>query len=500
MRQIERVRRARSQLVMGRHPFYGCLALGLKLEASAAIGTMATDGKRLVVNEEWTSTLSDDELRGVIVHEVMHVAYGHSFRRGRRDHRGWNIAGDYAINRDLLSQGFTLPSSQLYDPRFDGMSADQVYATLAREAEERKSQQQQQQRSDGGRQQSKGGQGPAPQDEPEDDDDSQVGGQSPGAKPGDDPDDQPDDEAQGDSGDEPDDGEHDRGDEPDNEPAGGKGDEPDDPEDEPHEPIHGSGDADEDGDDEDDEDDEGDEGDDEGDGDPGGCGEVLYAADPNDHVAIEELEASWKAQVLAAAAIARAQGLLPAEIERLVTEQRTSAKQNWRVLLRRFVTQSTSKDYVWSRPNRRFIGGGLYLPSLQSNAVDHALVAIDTSGSVIDHQAQSAFSDELQDLLDTGAVDKVTVVYCDTVIHGEPEEYNRGDEVQLRRPGGGGTNFAPVTTWAADQQAACLIYFTDLLCRSFGEDPGLPVLWARWGAYGHPDIPFGEVIEIDPHS
>ena len=73
MRQIERVRRARSQLVMGRHPFYGCLALGLKLEASTAIATMATDGKRLVVNEEWTSTLDDDELRGVIVHEVMHV-------------------------------------------------------------------------------------------------------------------------------------------------------------------------------------------------------------------------------------------------------------------------------------------------------------------------------------------------------------------------------------------------------------------------------------------
>ena len=127
MRQIERVRRARSQLVMGRHPFYGCLALGLKLETSdgTRVGTMATDGKRL----------------GVIVHEVMHIAYCHPFRRGRRDHREWNVAGDFAINRDLLSQGFTLPGSRLYDPQFDGLSAEQIYARRAREAEERRAQQ-----------------------------------------------------------------------------------------------------------------------------------------------------------------------------------------------------------------------------------------------------------------------------------------------------------------------------------------------------------------------
>jgi predicted metal-dependent peptidase len=163
------------------------------------------------------------------------------------------------------------------------------------------------------------------------------------------------------------------------------------------------------------------------------------------------------------------------------------------------VTQSISKDHSWARPNRRFLGSGLYLPSLQSDAVDHALVAIDTSGSVSDRQAQEAFSDELQGLLDTGAVDKVTVVYCDAMIHGEPEEYHRGDVIELRRPGGGGTNFAPVTQWAADQQAACLIYLTDLACWSFGEDPGLPVLWAKWGAFKHPNIPFGEEVEIDPH-
>jgi len=143
MRQIERVRRARSQLVMGRHPFYGCLALNLKLETSdgTRVGTMATDGKRIIVNEDWVSSLSDDELRGVIVHEVMHIAYGHPFRRGRRDPREWNVAGDFAINRDLLSQGFTLPGSRLYDPQFDGLSAEQIYARRVAEAEERRAQQ-----------------------------------------------------------------------------------------------------------------------------------------------------------------------------------------------------------------------------------------------------------------------------------------------------------------------------------------------------------------------
>ena len=463
MRQIERVRRARSQLVMGRHPFYGCLALNLKLETSdgTGVGTMATDGKRLVVNEDWVSSLSDDELRGVIVHEVMHIAYGHPFRRGRRDPREWNVAGDFAINRDLLSQGFTLPDSRLYDPQFDGLSAEQIYARRVREAEERRAQQPQ-------RQQSSAGQGQQSQGEPEDDGDEDIeddpaGGQSPGDEPGDEPDDKPGD---GDP------------DEPDGEPEGDPGDEPDDePGDQP------------------------DDGPDEAEaaGDPGGCGEVLDAADPSNSLELEEEEAKWKAKVLAAAAIAKAQaGDLPAEIERLVSEQRAPARQDWRQQLRRFVTQSISRDHTWARPNRRFIGSGLYLPSLQSDAVDHVLIAIDTSGS-IDSRALSAFAEEMQDIFGSGACDRITVVYCDRVIHGEPAAFTNGDSLVFTPVGGGGTDFAPVTEWAAEQQAACLIYLTDLLCRSFGTDPGLPVLWARWGAYGV-EPPFGDVIEIDPHA
>ena len=105
----------------------------------------------------------------------------------------------------------------------------------------------------------------------------------------------------------------------------------------------------------------------------------------------------------------------------------------------------------------------------------------------------------MQDIFGSGACDRITVVYCDTEIHGEPAEFTNGDSLVFRPVGGGGTDFAPVMEWAAEQQAACLIYFTDLCCRSFGADPDLPVLWAEWDAYGV-DPPFGEVIEIDPHA
>ena len=105
----------------------------------------------------------------------------------------------------------------------------------------------------------------------------------------------------------------------------------------------------------------------------------------------------------------------------------------------------------------------------------------------------------MQDIFGSGACDRITVVYCDRRMHGEPAEFTNGDSLVFTPLGGGGTDFAPVMEWAAEQQAACLIYFTDLLCHSFGEDPEMPVLWARWGSYENP-VPFGDVIEIDPHA
>lgn len=231
--------------------------------------------------------------------------------------------------------------------------------------------------------------------------------------------------------------------------------------------------------------------------DPGKCGGVIAPEQATD---AGELSAKWKATVMQAAAIAEKQagvGSLPGAIRRMVAEAKTP-RVDWREALRRFVTDSQSRDYTWSRPNRRHIAGGLYLPSLVTDGRGRVIVGVDTSGS-IDDSALAAFQAELQDAMDSGAADSVTIVYCDTRIQGVAE-FEAGERIKLDSPGGGGTRFSPVMDWTRENgfDAACLIYFTDMDCHDFGAEPGIPVLWANWS---QPAIaPFGEVVQIDPHA
>lgn len=231
--------------------------------------------------------------------------------------------------------------------------------------------------------------------------------------------------------------------------------------------------------------------------DPGKCGGVIAPADATEAA---EIAAQWKATVMQAAAIAEKQagaGSLPGSIRRMVAEAKTP-RVDWREALRRFVTESQSRDYTWARPNRRHIASGLYLPSMVSDGRGRIIVGVDTSGS-IDDSALAAFGAELQDVLDSGAADCVTVVYCDTRIQGVAE-YEAGQRIKLDSPGGGGTKFSPVMDWTREHgtDAACLVYFTDLDCHDFGTEPGIPVMWANWNRPR--PAPFGEIVQLDPHN
>jgi hypothetical protein len=57
-----------------------------------------------------TSPLNDHECRGVLAHEILHVAGGHCFRQGRATLNCWNDACDYAINPIVRQAGMALPA------------------------------------------------------------------------------------------------------------------------------------------------------------------------------------------------------------------------------------------------------------------------------------------------------------------------------------------------------------------------------------------------------
>ncbi len=127
--QDTRITRARTALLLD-HPWFGSLALRLKIEASDAIDSMQTNGTILRYSPTWASERTDAELRGVIAHEVLHCALGHPYRMNGRTGKKWNQACDYAINPLLLADGFALPGAPLVSDEYKDMSAEQIYAAL----------------------------------------------------------------------------------------------------------------------------------------------------------------------------------------------------------------------------------------------------------------------------------------------------------------------------------------------------------------------------------
>lgn len=144
----EKVVRARTSLLVN-NGFFGFLALQLKLieftpeQIEAGMTTMAVDGVSLFYCPAFVHKCSERELEGVVAHEVMHCCFQHFSRRGNRDPMGFNIAGDYVINNDLIESGFSLPGTPLsfddflkpgkkegiylHDPKLKGLNTEAIY-------------------------------------------------------------------------------------------------------------------------------------------------------------------------------------------------------------------------------------------------------------------------------------------------------------------------------------------------------------------------------------
>ena len=110
--------------------FFSTLCLSLDLSLDESVGTAATDGRRLIISPSFFLGLTEGERIFLLAHETLHVAYLHCLRRGTRDKRLYNIAADYVINSELKARGFHFISDGLYDPKYDGMSTEEVYTKL----------------------------------------------------------------------------------------------------------------------------------------------------------------------------------------------------------------------------------------------------------------------------------------------------------------------------------------------------------------------------------
>lgn len=455
MNPDQKVAAAREQLIIDQR-FFGSLICSMPCVSATRVRgfpvrTMATDGTTIWYNPGFVEKLTLAETKGVLMHEVMHKAQAHHLRRNGRDPKTWNKACDYAINPIVAQAGQILPAGALINPVFADWSAEEVFEQLTLAP-------------------------PPPPNQPgQPCDEGEPGDGGQGAK--------------GKGGDKDDDGE----DEDESEDEG-----------EDEQDSDAADDA-SDGDDAD-EDDEGD--DEEEDGgmiEPGGGADHGLILDPVDEQGkqlspadIEAALADVQIAVLQAAMAAQGVGQLPAGLERIVEEAR-NPREDWREVLRRFVSQhvETPVDQTWTRPNRRFVGAGQYLPGWRKEDTGDLLLVIDTSGSTFATPALPRFYAEIKRILEDVRPASVHVIWCDNYVQ-KSETYTEPSEIPPICPGCGGTAFSPV--WQEVQRlgikpSGC-IFFTDLECWDWGKDPGFPVLWAQWG-HSQKRPPFGEVLDIN---
>lgn len=117
-----------------RQPFFGALALFARYEVTKAVPTAATDGRTIFVNPDFWSPLTPAEQDGLLLHELLHAALGHCWRRGVRDPQVWNIAADIVINGMILEDASAaLPKGGMRDLRLEKFGTEEVYELLQRD-------------------------------------------------------------------------------------------------------------------------------------------------------------------------------------------------------------------------------------------------------------------------------------------------------------------------------------------------------------------------------
>lgn len=114
----------------------------LKFAWDDRVKTACVDGYTMTISPKFWMKISHEMRVSMLAHETGHVVREHMARRGNRDPKLYNYAGDYVINQELKDSGYapikwTLDDGRdttwLQDDRFADMSTERVYDILLSE-------------------------------------------------------------------------------------------------------------------------------------------------------------------------------------------------------------------------------------------------------------------------------------------------------------------------------------------------------------------------------
>lgn len=232
----------------------------------------------------------------------------------------------------------------------------------------------------------------------------------------------------------------------------------------------------------------------------GGVGQALDGADmksPND---VSQKQAQNDQRVMRASMAEKAQG-----IESRLAKELVSAIQakgvDWRDRVQAFIDDRAEVTLSWSKPNRRFISQGIYLPGKTSNGIATLAFIVDTSGSMNNRELASC-SGQIEAARDAIGIGRVVVIQIDTKVK-QVDEFERDDPLptEMEFVGRGGTDMAPAFAKAMEFDPTVIVVMTDGVFRDLTDDPGVPTLFAitHNGRPGRAPATFGDFVDMpDP--
>ena len=120
---------------MSSYPLFGALAADFTIiedplictRMDISVAAIAVETKEIYLNT--AVGMTDEEMRFLMAHELLHAGLSHATRRQGRDPYLWNVACDYVINGWLIDMQIgEMPAfGGLYDPALKGLSAESIY-------------------------------------------------------------------------------------------------------------------------------------------------------------------------------------------------------------------------------------------------------------------------------------------------------------------------------------------------------------------------------------
>jgi predicted metal-dependent peptidase len=510
-KSVMKVKRCISKILM-KGGFFGNVLSEIPVAVSKECEFFSTDGTVFIFNPENVLEMSDDEVIWAINQGIIHLALQHFDRKQDKDQSLWNRACDVAAEPYLEGIGKSILPSKYRNPKFEGKSAEEIYAELEKEGADtfyksycdvlepgeidtekttetimgeidsvrgeeehkldKKEFKDKKEETESGKGEEKN-----PADDPQEEG-GEEGGEEEGGEEG------------GDIGPEggdigPEGGEEGGGDIG---PEGGD--------------IGPEG---------------GDIGPEGGDGEPGGeWGEGGEGEDKKDwdekiekKEPISKKDISKKIQEITERAANKGTGgggVSPAL--RKFIEDLVNPQVDWRKILQRYVSESDDDPTMYKIPNRRYASRDIYLPGLKGKeeGFGTVVIAVDTSGS-IGQDEYNTFLAESRSVLKTFQPKEIYIIYCSDGMEPPSGGIDRLasaaqplDKSKQMSTGGNAGGFDPPIKWVEEnlikkgKDLACMIYFTD----GGAEDPGKPK-WHRkmiWAMTTSHKMPFGKHVNV----